>query len=435
MKKLSNELLKTYVLLISMFLALLLVAYIQSAYSLFKESKEEVRNVEKFLEEQLKSPRHGNIDLLFHGIIDESPKVDDIYIILKSNNKTSSTSGIQNIEMSSKDHIFNYHFKSGEIITSSGETIEYSIIKKLKYEKEFLLKKLKTYLIGSFFVIILGFFISRNSYRKIVPQLKDIENISDKVNLNSFEVDISKDKFFMEFSSILRSYENMLNRLKKQTNAEIDFVHNASHELKTPIFIIRGYVNLIKRWGINNKEVSLEALDSINSEVQSMGVLIEKLLFLAKQDKIPLEIEEFQLGELIAEVVYEMNIIYPQQTFNLNIETTSLLSDQGLIKQLIRNIIDNAIKYGNKKSIDISLTSDEFFVNLVVEDRGRGLTTNELEQVFDKFFRSDSARTLKGHGLGLSIVKQILNLLEGEIRITSENKAGCKVSIKIPKKI
>ena len=109
----------------------------------------------------------------------------------------------------------------------------------------------------------------------------------------------------------MNSYENMLGRLKEQTEAQIDFVNNASHELKTPIFIIDGYINLIKRWGINDEKISREAIDSISEETKNMDSLVKKLLFLAKDNKSTLEITDFSLDEVISDIVNDLRIVYP----------------------------------------------------------------------------------------------------------------------------
>lgn len=439
MKKLSRELIKSHILLIAMFISVLITTYIYSAYSLFKQSKIDIRGVEEFLIEELSKPQHQDIDVFFHNVIIESPKTEDLFIILSYKEKTLKTHDSPNLkelpftEKIQEVGFYDYYIIKNNLITTFGKNIDFTIIRGLQEEKTFLFKKLKIYFFGSLLIIAVGFIISSYFYKKVIPQLSKLEDITNKVNLHSFHSDIKKEELFSEFYTIVASYENMLVRLEKQAASQIDFINNASHELRTPIFVIGGYVNLIKRWGIDDKEISKEAFDYIQSEVSGMGILIEKLLFLAKQDKIESFHEEVHLKELIKEIIKEMNILYPKQTFNLTLAPVTIISDSSLLKQLIRNLLSNAIKYGGDNSIDIILEYSSK-ISLTITDRGIGMSEEDLSRSFEKFFRGDKSRERKshGHGLGLPIVKQILNILKGNIIIKSVKDKGTTVKVYLP---
>jgi signal transduction histidine kinase len=439
MKKLSKELLKSYTFLIIVFMTISTITTLYTWHFLLKQSKIDLNNVDTFLSMEFTEPEHKDIEVFFNDAISESPKVNGLYIILSYKGKTFQEKGTPYLgELPISDEIqkiglLDYYVINNQDKNIEGEEVNYTIIRGLQKEKHFLLKILEIYIIGNLIIIISGFMISRYFYKKIIPQLTLLEDATNRVNIKSFESDIRKEDFFQEFSNILISYENMLSRLEKQTASQIDFVNNASHELKTPIFVIGGYVSLIKRWGLNNEEVSKEALDFIQSEVKSMGVLIEKLLFLAKQDKIDFFHEEVDLEEIITEIVHEMEIIYPGQTFNLNLTPININSDESLVKQLIRNLVDNAIKYGDGNLIEIAMKKTEgAFIS--ISDKGIGMSQEDLSRSFEKFFRADKSRSrqLKSHGLGLSIVKQILDLLKGNINIKSEKDKGTTVEIFLP---
>ncbi len=218
----------------------------------------------------------------------------------------------------------------------------------------------------------------------------------------------------------MNSYENMLGRLKEQTEAQIDFVNNASHELKTPIFIIDGYINLIKRWGINDEKISREAIDSISEETKNMDSLVKKLLFLAKDNKSTLEITDFSLDKVISDIVNDLKIVYPKQTMSFNAKNHIIKSDYYLIKQLFFNLIENSIKYGKENPIEIDITSNKNII-VAIKDGGEGISEENLKHIYDKFFRVDKARSrnIGSHGLGLSIVNKIANILNIDIEIKS----------------
>lgn len=434
MKRLSRELLKSHILLIGMFVSILITAYLYSVFSLMRQSRGDIEEVRTFLIRELANPRHQDLEGFFHGVIMESPKTKDLYIGLIHEGVYLTTPGspvIEGIPLSPKIQrigAYDYLMIRDGLITPFGDSIEFTVIRGLHEEKVFLLKKLKIYLLGLLGVTASGYLISRHFYRMVIPQLLRLETITNEVNLHSFKSRLSREDFFQEFTSIISSYEEMLSRLEDQAAVQMDFVNNASHELKTPIFVIGGYVDLIRRWGIEDSEISREAFDFIQSEVKSMGVLIEKLLFLAKEDRIDLLLEEIHLDELVEEVVEEMNIIYPCQSFSLSLSSVTLTSDLSLLKQLIRNLVDNAVKYGEGNTIDITLSSQTV---LSIRDRGIGMAKEDLERCFLKFFRADKSRSrlAGGHGLGLAIVRQITDLLQGDIRIESDLGIGSTVTL------
>ena len=222
--------------------------------------------------------------------------------------------------------------------------------------------------------------------------------------------------------------------IRDRTDSQIDFVNNASHELKTPIFIINGYINLIKRWGHENQEITQEAIDSIEEETKNMSTLVSKLLFLAKDNINDIEHREFSLKHLIENIISDLKIVYPSEKISLFGEKVSIISDYNLIKQLLVNLIENSIKYGRRNDIDIKIIKGQNIV-IEVKDRGEGISKENLEHIYDKFFRVDKARSreINSHGLGLSIVRKITDTLNIDINIESELNVGTTVTLTLPK--
>ena len=210
-------------------------------------------------------------------------------------------------------------------------------------------------------------------------------------------------------------------------------MNSASHELKTPIFIIGGYVNLIKRWGASNKSILMEALDSIEDETKNMSTLVTKLLFLAKDNKDSLDFKKISISNLLEDIIKHLKLVYPQQEINFIPNIIIIYSDPYLVKQLFLNLIENAVKYGLNNPINISITQSKN-ITVVIEDHGMGISKEDLEHIFDRFFRVDKARSrnMGSHGLGLSIVKNIIEVLKGDLEIKSELNKGTTVHVTLP---
>lgn len=280
------------------------------------------------------------------------------------------------------------------------------------------------------FTTLLAYFISKRFYNRFTFSLSELQRLTNEINLESLDTNFKENEYY-EFQQVIISYNNMLKRLKEQTQKQIDFVNNASHELKTPIFVISGYVDLIKRWGYSNKELVEESLDAIGEESKNMANLVNKLLFLAKDEENYINEEEINLKDLIINIVKDLKILYPFQEIEIIIsEEYTIISDNFLLKQLLINLIENAVKYGNKKKVTIILKKDKSIIIEII-DRGKGISEENLNKIFEKFYREDKARSREegSHGLGLSIVKKIANILN--INIEVESKIGIGSTVKI----
>lgn len=325
---------------------------------------------------------------------------------------------------------YNLQYLKRKINIKEYPNLEVYIIKNLKAEKRLMLNIIGLSTLILIFTTLLAYFISKRFYNRFTFSLNELQRLTNEINLESLDTNFKENEYY-EFQQVIISYNNMLKRLKEQTQKQIDFVNNASHELKTPIFVISGYVDLIKRWGYLNKELVEESLDAIGEESKNMANLVNKLLFLAKDEENYINEEEINLKDLIINIVKDLKILYPFQEIEIIIsEEYTIISDNFLLKQLLINLIENAVKYGNKKKVTIILKKDK---NITIEiiDRGKGISEENLNKIFEKFYREDKARSREegSHGLGLSIVKKIANILN--INIEIESKIGIGSTVKI----
>lgn len=450
MKKLSYELMKSYRNLIILFsisymiTMLFFSSYIKNAAYLDIEVINGFINYEmNGIEEKLK--KGENFEEIFLEALEECPKIQGITVIFKNTGKYYSYDLKEEfINLLNETNIYEeiqslgfykYEFLNKKIEIDRKNTIEILIIKDMKEDRKIILSILEASFVLIFITIITSIVIAKRFYNKIIPPLENLRDITNKVNLENMNYKLESKNNFVEFNSIINSYNNMLKRLQSQTEAQINFVNSASHEMKTPIFIISGYINLIKRWGIENKDIVIEALNSIEEETKNMSSLISKLLFLAKDDYDEKENKNFNISKAITEIINDLKIIYPNQKINFSSKKSFINSDYHLIRQLFLNLIENAIKYGRDKEIYINIRENK---NIIVDiiDNGEGISQENLKHIFDRFFRVDKARSreMKSHGLGLSIVKKIVETLNIDLDIRSELNKGTIVTLTLPLK-
>lgn len=258
-----------------------------------------------------------------------------------------------------------------------------------------------------------------------------------------------------ELSGIEAAVNNMLRRLEEGKRKQIRFVDDASHELRTPIAVIQGYVNMLDRWGKDDPAVREEAIAAIKNESEHMKVLIDQLLFLARgeMDRHVLDMKPLNSCSIMEEV-YDESImleaelpeekrhefdaaeLYEPETDALKEYTIS--ADEAMIKQAVRILRDNAMKYtpaGGTISFR-SYRREDGKICMEVRDTGIGIPKSELPRIFDRFYRGTNARAdnTSGSGLGLSIAKWIAESHGGAIEALSGSGFGTKMTIVLEEK-
>lgn len=285
--------------------------------------------------------------------------------------------------------------------------------------------------IGIIASIILGYMVSKRMLKPIDDITKTAENISINNLKERIEVKGPDD----ELNRLIKTFNKMIDRLQGAFNKQVQFVSDASHELRTPITVIQGYANLLDRWGKDDREALEKSIYAIKLEASNMAKLIEELLFLARGDsgRQIIEKEEFLINELIDEVVMESRLIDKNHEISNNKNDSSKISaDYKMIKQMLRILVDNSIKFTPKDgSIDISSEVKDNSVKITVTDNGIGIPKDEIESIFGRFYIVDKSRSKEkgGTGLGLSIAKWIVNMHEGNIKVESEEGKWTKVTV------
>ncbi|MBQ8641863.1 MAG: HAMP domain-containing histidine kinase [Clostridia bacterium] len=304
------------------------------------------------------------------------------------------------------------------------------------------------------------------SLQELAAALDHIDDLSEDPRITVKE---------SELAGLEAAVNNMLRRLSQSQKRQIRFVDDASHELRTPIAVIQGYVGMLDRWGKEDPRVMEESIAAIKSEAEHMKTLVDQLLFLARgeSDRLELKMETVDGCEILRELWEEYQMIDPEHQYDLRLprsvpvpegsepdvppkeaETLPLrvTADPALLKQSLRTMLDNARKFtpaGGAITLTARATSSEgqdgssgkaVFqrseeVFLEIADSGIGIPPEDLPRIFDRFWRGAAARSgVSGSGLGLSIAKWIVERHGGRIDAASAPGLGTRIGVALPRK-
>ncbi len=241
-----------------------------------------------------------------------------------------------------------------------------------------------------------------------------------------------------ELVGLVKEINRLMDSLQGAFERQNNFISDASHELKTPLAVINGYAELLKRWGKEDSAILDEGIEAIAREAKFMEKLIKQLLLLAQLGQLNASPSRFDLGTLVEETVESYRVLDVPHILDCSCEKVSVYYDKGLITEAVRTLIDNAIKYTSPEGgrIWVTVRSNAETAFVTVRDNGCGIAREEQERIFDRFYLCDKTRGREkgSSGLGLSICKSIVELSGGEITVRSELSKGSEFTVALPKK-
>jgi heavy metal sensor kinase len=340
-----------------------------------------------------------------------------------------------------------YYFNKGNYRASSMllfEKDEIKIFIQLAMQKDTdspYLKQLSLGLIiATPIVLILFLLIANMLINKTLSPVKEVIGSVKSISSSNLSNRVSTNNIPSEINELVATFNHLLNNLEESFNKIISFSNDASHELKTPLTVIRGEIEVALKQERKPQEYK-EVLQDILEESISIQKIIDQLLFLAKKEKNELrsDFEELYLDEIVTDSVMQIKKFAATKNIKINIKQViplTLCANETLLKIAITNLLRNAVIYSPKDShiyLSLSENGDEYL--LAIEDNGYGISENDLPFIFERFYRADKVRSRKegGTGLGLSIVKMILDIHHYAIEISSIINIGTTVVIKIPK--
>lgn len=235
-----------------------------------------------------------------------------------------------------------------------------------------------------------------------------------------------------------------VDELRKMGIYRREFIGNVSHELKTPIFNIQGYILTLLDGGLHDDEINIKYLKRAKKSVNRMIAVVEDLEEISRFEvgELKLKLESFDINELTQDVIEYMEMKASKSNSRIALKTSSnqfcpVNADKKRVRQVLINLIDNAIKYGDTEDGQINISIYDFhdYYLIEVSDNGIGIPEEFLYRVFERFFRTDLARSRKngGSGLGLAIVKHIIEAHNQKISVRNNPDKGSTFSFSLEK--
>lgn len=285
-------------------------------------------------------------------------------------------------------------------------------------------------------MVVLGialFVISYFSTRLARP-LEELKRKTSAIGVD--QVDELETSAVVEIAQLQNSFIEMSERVEQAMNSQRRFVADASHELKTPLTAIAGMLELIQSRDDMEPSDRDQALTVARKEADRMESLIADLLLLSRaQAKRSGEATLFNLSELVAEQVDTLQVLFPDQKFLMSGDTTAEHSmNPAAFSRVARNLMENAARYAGGEPIEIVFKQEKGCVTMTVRDSGPGIPEDKQSMLFERFYRTDSgrARTEGGHGLGLAIVRALVEEGDGTIECRSNPGEGAEFRISFP---
>ena len=279
---------------------------------------------------------------------------------------------------------------------------------------------------------VLMFFMSKS----VTKPIMQLNAATKKVAKGDFDVQVEVDAD-TEVAQLARSFNSMVNELKSNVLLKKDFISNVSHEFKTPLATVNGFAKLLREGNCTPEEVA-EYAEIIEHETSRLSTLCSNILRLSRIENqtIVTKPSVFRLDEQMRDVLLMLEPQWNQKELELDVELeeTSYCADEELLQQVWINIIGNAIKFtDNKGKIEIALKNLDKNVIITVKDNGIGMTEEAQKHIFEKFYQGDKSHASDGNGLGLALVKEILDICSGKISVCSAPGEGALFTVTLPK--
>jgi signal transduction histidine kinase len=325
-----------------------------------------------------------------------------------------------------------YHLKNDDfvVIVAATDKDGYLYLAKLRTILIFVC------LISFILFFIAGWFYSGRALKPISNVINKVEDISiTSLNLRVFEGNGTD-----EIGRLAKTFNKMLERLETSFGMQKDFIANASHELRTPLTSINGQLDVLMMKDRSTAEYK-SAIGSVLDDIKSLIDLSNRLLLIARTSaEGPLNLSKnIRIDEILWQAREEILKFNSNYLVNITLDDTIsdsdqmvVMGDEYLLKVAVSNIIDNACKYSTDHTVDIKIQHIEKWIKILFEDRGIGISKEDLQKVFEPFYRGTNTLTFSGSGIGLSLVNRIITNYNGKIELTSKIGKGTCVSIILP---
>lgn len=284
--------------------------------------------------------------------------------------------------------------------------------------------------------VIIGMIISKFAARRPIGSIVEISEATKEIAKGNFNVQMSEDIRVTEIQTMARNFNLMVRELAATEILRNDFVENVSHEFKTPLAAIEGYVTLLQRKGLS-EEKRKEYTDRILFNTKRLSALTGNILLLSRLENQEIEIkkESYSLDEQLREILLMYEPQWSGKKLDLDIDLDSVIccGNKELLAQVWQNLIGNAIKFvSDKGNIRVLLRQKQNAIVVSVVDNGPGMSKEVMGRIYEKFYQGDTSRASSGNGLGLTLAKRIVDLHGGTISVSSKEGKGTTFTVSLP---
>lgn len=410
-----------------------------------------VREIQKYNRNDLVS----NIDSIAYK--------NDVCIEVISKNSIISYSGIKSSGCNTSGEIY-YKFKNDFIDDNLNKSsFEFTnskynnktIVKAVKIDNDYVFVSANLEILENTFIILnnqlgivtlvilglsvcMGYFINR----KIAKPIVDITEKAEELRRGNYDVNFKSEEGIYEIRELAETLDSMTNELSKTESVRREFLANVSHDIKTPLTMIKAYAEMVRDISYNDDDKRNANLNVIVMEVDRLNILVNDILVLSRLQAgaESLEIEKFDLNFLVRDCLTRYDI-YKEDgyefVYSFNGKSAMIEADKKRMQQVIYNLINNAVQYtGDDKKIFIDVSESKKWIIFSVRDTGKGMKKEEIRHIWDKYYKIDKKykRSTVGSGIGLSIVKTICENHKFLYGVDTEVNHGSKFWIKIRKK-
>jgi signal transduction histidine kinase len=295
--------------------------------------------------------------------------------------------------------------------------------------------------------ILLVITLAPRVLRRVTKPLSDIVSAAEEIKGGNYdkEIIVAEDNEVGELGKILNGMSAKLKadirELSRMQEIRKDFVANASHELRTPVSSIRGYVETLLDGAYHDKDVSRKFLERTLSNVIRLENIVNDMLDLSRLELRDrgLSLRYFDLAAAVQNVMADFEQAAAQKSLMLSFTSSlpkdfTMMADPYQVEKALVNLIENALAYTDKGTVRVEVFQEEKTVIVKVEDTGNGINSEDLPRIFERFYRADKGRSREhgGSGLGLSIVKHIMEMHKGHVAVESEVGKGTKFLLTFP---
>lgn len=286
------------------------------------------------------------------------------------------------------------------------------------------------------FASLVAFVVTLFLNQRVLAPIRELSKAMTRVASGDFKVRLEPSSSVEDIKDMYEHFNTMTAALDKTEMLQSDFVSNVSHEFKTPINAIEGYAMLLQGTSANQVEQA-DYVDNILLNTKRLSDLIGNILLLSKLDNqiAPETRTTFRLDEQIRQSLLMLeNLWEPKEIeFDVELDEISYLGNEGMLLQVWNNLIGNAVKFSPARGlISIQLKRADDRIICSISDEGPGIPEGEHTHIFDKFYQADSSHKQEGNGLGLALVKRIVDIAKGTICVENRPEKGCTFTVSLP---